>query len=63
MEPRSGFEPGASSTPWLSYFFEPFIFGHKLYNYVFTNHSRTLIAPPQVHIAMFGEFATPDVCC
>lgn len=30
MEPRPGFEPGTSSTPWLSYFFEPFIFGHKL---------------------------------
>ena len=31
------------------------------FNYDFTNHSGTLVAPSQVHIAVFGEFATPDV--
>ncbi len=30
------------------------------FNYDFTNHSGTLVAPSQVHIAVFGEFATPD---
>ncbi len=31
------------------------------FNYDFTNHNGTLVAPSQVHIAVFGEFATPDV--
>ena len=30
------------------------------FNYDFTNHNGTLVAPSQVHIAVFGEFATPD---
>lgn len=30
------------------------------FNYDFTNHNGTLVAPAQVHIAVFGEFATPD---
>ena len=30
------------------------------FNYDFTNHNGTLVAPSQVHIAVFGELATPE---
>ena len=30
------------------------------FNYDFTNHNETLVAPAQVHMAVFGELATPE---
>ena len=30
------------------------------FNYDFTNHNGILVAPAQVHIAVFGELATPE---